>query len=138
MPSHGVLEADRYAQQYAREGYFICEGVLEDDRVERLRTAIAGIPDREEVRRRRGVYGVRNLLEICPAIQALAREPNIRQFVTPILGQRSFAVRAVFFDKMPGSNWSLFWHQDNVISVLQRVEVPGYLGWSNKSGVWQV
>jgi hypothetical protein len=34
--------------------------------------------------------------------------------------------------------WSLFWHQDNVISVAARVDVPGYAGWSNKAGVWQV
>lgn len=138
MPSQAPFEADRYAQEFAREGYFICEGMVSDDQVEHLRTAIAAIPDREEVRRRRGVYGVRNLLEICPAVHALAREPSIRQFVTPVLGQRAFAVRAIYFDKVPGSNWSLFWHQDNVISVVERVEVPGFLGWSNKAGVWQV
>jgi ectoine hydroxylase-related dioxygenase (phytanoyl-CoA dioxygenase family) len=84
------------------------------------------------------VYGVRNLLEICPGVVALARQPSIRQFVTPVLGAGAFAVRAIFFDKVPGSNWSLFWHQDNVISVAARAEVPGYTGWSNKAGVWQV
>jgi hypothetical protein len=138
MPSQAPFEADLYAREFIREGYFICKGVLSDDEVEHLRTAIAAIPEREEVRRRRGVYGVRNLLEICPAVQALAREPSIRQFVTPVLGERAFAVRAIYFDKVPCSNWSLFWHQDNVISVVERVEVPGYVGWSNKAGVWQV
>src|SRR5262249_44667292 len=106
--------------------------------IEHLRTAVDQIPGGEEVRRKRGVYGVRNLLEVCPAVRALARLANIRQFVTPILGEGGFAVRAIFFDKVPGSNWSLFWHQDNVISVAARVDVPGYAGWSNKAGVWQV
>jgi hypothetical protein len=138
MPSEAPFEADRYAREFAREGYFVWEGVLSDADIEHLRTAIAGIPDRREVRRRRGVYGVRNLLEICPAVEALARQPSIRQFVTPVLGERAFAVRAIYFDKVPGSNWSLFWHQDNVISVVALVEVAGYVGWSNKAGVWQV
>ena len=138
MPSELPFEGDRYARQFACDGYFIREGVISDVEVERLRTAVACIPDGEEVRRRRGVYGVRNLLEICPAVEELARQTHIRQFVTPVLGDSAFAVRAIFFDKVPGSNWSLFWHQDNVISISARVDVAGYIGWSNKAGVWQV
>jgi ectoine hydroxylase-related dioxygenase (phytanoyl-CoA dioxygenase family) len=45
---------------------------------------------------------------------------------------------AIFFDKVPDANWSLFWHQDNVIAVKERQEVPGFVGWSQKAGVWQV
>ena len=138
MPNEAHFEADRCADDFARDGYSIREGVLSDVEVERLQAAVAQIPNGEEVRRRGGVYGVRNLLEICPAVEGLARQSNIRQFVTPILGDSAFAVRAIFFDKVPGSNWSLFWHQDNVISVAARVEVAGYTGWSIKAGLWQV
>jgi ectoine hydroxylase-related dioxygenase (phytanoyl-CoA dioxygenase family) len=132
------FEADRYAEEFERGGYSISEGVLSPAQVEHLRAAVAGIPYGDEVRRRRGVYGVRNLLEICPAVEELARQTNIRRFVTPVLGESAFAVRAVYFDKVPGANWSLLWHQDNVISVAARVDVAGYTGWSNKAGVWQV
>jgi Phytanoyl-CoA dioxygenase (PhyH) len=137
-PSESTFKADRYAQEFARDGYSIAEGVISDDEVESLRTAVSRIPIGEEVRRKGGVYGVRNLLEICPAVEELARQAKIRQFVTPVLGEGAFAVRAIYFDKVPGANWSLFWHQDNVISVVARVQVAGYLGWSNKAGVWQV
>jgi ectoine hydroxylase-related dioxygenase (phytanoyl-CoA dioxygenase family) len=115
-----------------------CEGVLSAQDVVDLRQAIAAIPDGGEVRRRKSVYGVRNLLEICPAVRALAAQPNIRKFVVPILGGQAFAVRAIFFDKAPGANWSLFWHQDNVIAVAQHLDTAGYVGWSQKAGVWQV
>jgi len=127
-----------YARAFQRDGYFIRNDVVEDDVVRDLRLAVAGIPDREEVRRRRSVYGVRNLLEICPAVRELATRSSIRQFVTPVLGDRAFAVRAIFFDKVLHANWSLFWHQDNVIAVRERREVFGYIGWSRKAGVWQV
>jgi hypothetical protein len=129
---------ERYAAGFARDGYFIQEGVLSTDEVEYLRTAISQIPDGDAVRRRRGVYGVRNLLEICPAVQKLAKLPHVRRFVSPILGDRAFAVRAILFDKVPDANWSLFWHQDNVVSVAERTDAPGYIGWSCKAGVWQV
>ena len=49
----------------------VFEGVLSDGEVENLRTAVASTPNGEEVRRKRGVYGVRNLLEICPAVEDL-------------------------------------------------------------------
>ena len=98
MPGEAPFEGDRYAREFARDGYFIREDVISDVEVERLRTAVAAIPNGEEVRRRRGVYGVRNLLEICPAVEELARQTKIRQFVTPVLGENAFAVRAVFFD----------------------------------------
>lgn len=33
---------------------------------------------------------------------------------------------------------ALRWHQDHAISVRERKDVPGFVGWSNKAGVWQV
>jgi ectoine hydroxylase-related dioxygenase (phytanoyl-CoA dioxygenase family) len=127
-----------YTRQFAEFGYFIAEDVLTQADVARLRTAIANLPAGKEVKRRKGVYGVRNLLELCPEVRELACDARIRNFVVPILGDRAFAVRAVFFDKVPGANWSLFWHQDNVIAVNQQLDLPGFTGWSNKAGVWQV
>ena len=129
-PCEIKLDADRYAEALLREGYFIREGVLSDGEVDGLRTALALIPDGEEVRRRRGVYGVRNLLEICPEVRELARHENMRQFVTPVLGESAFAVRAIYFDKVPGSNWSLFWHQDEYAFQ----DLPDGLEWNNRVG----
>lgn len=134
-----MIGADaNYARTFAEDGYFTADGVLPAADVERLRVAIAQLPDRVEVRRRKGVYGVRNLLDICPAVRELACDPRVRRFVEPVLGEQAFAVRAVFFDKVPGANWSLFWHQDNVIAVDRRADLPGFSGWSCKAGVWQV
>src|SRR5687767_1423596 len=98
-----------YAVSFRRDGYFILEGLLNDEEIHALRCAIATIPDQKDVRRKRTVYGIRNLLDICPAVRVLAAMDRIRQFVTPILGSEAFAVRAIFFDKVPDANWSLFW-----------------------------
>ncbi|HUY90381.1 MAG TPA: phytanoyl-CoA dioxygenase family protein [Pirellulales bacterium] len=132
------FDAGRYAATFRREGYFICNDVLSMDEVERLRRAVAELPNRSEVRRKQNVYGVRNLLEFCPPARDLAANPRVRSFATAVLGENAFAVRAIFFDKVQGANWSLFWHQDNVIAVKERREVPGFAAWSNKAGVWQV
>jgi ectoine hydroxylase-related dioxygenase (phytanoyl-CoA dioxygenase family) len=126
------------SHHYDSAGYFIEECVFGEDEIDRLRQAIADIPNRSEVRKRQGVYGVRNLLEISPDVRQLACDPRLRRIVEPILGPDAIAVRAVFFDKVEGANWSLFWHQDNVIAVKEKVETPGFTGWAQKAGVWQV
>ena len=128
----------QYADQFRHQGYFVCDQVLADDEVEHLQRALAGISAGEEVRRKGSVYGIRNLLEICPAVRELSARPHIRRFVTPLIGDHAFAVRAIFFDKVRDANWSLFWHQDNVVAVKQQRDVPGFVGWSQKAGVWQV
>lgn len=132
------FDAGQYATKFRSDGYFIRDCVISLDDVEDLRRAVAALPIREEVRRKRSVYGVRNLLEICPAAQSLATKPSVRRFAAAVLGDNAFAVRAIFFDKVSDANWSLFWHQDNVIAVKQRRDVPGFQAWSQKVGVWQV
>src|SRR5947207_1395340 len=99
------FDPGEYAATFRREGYFIRDDVVADETVQQFRLAVAAIADREEVRHKRNVYGVRNLLEICPAVRVLAAESAVRQFVTPVLGDGAFAVRAIFFDKVPDANW---------------------------------
>ncbi len=51
-------------------------------------------------------------------------------------GAEMHLVRAVGFAKTDVGNWGVPWHQDRVISVTERRDVPGYGNWSCKRGVW--
>jgi hypothetical protein len=42
-------------------------------------------------------------------------------------------VRLLAFDKTPENNWNLGWHQDRVIAVRHRLDVPGYDNWTVKN-----
>ena len=55
-----------------------------------------------------------------------------------MLGPRAFAVRALFFDKTPGANWNLPWHQDVTIAVKGRRDVAGFGPWTLKAGIHHV
>lgn len=130
--------ASDYADQVERHGFAIAKRVINDSVRGAVVAAVDRLDEGEAVRRKRGIYGVRNVLEVCTTVRELASNEAVRQFVRPVLGDRSFAVRAVFFDKIPGANWSLGWHQDSVIAVRERHEVEGFVAWSEKAGVWQV
>jgi hypothetical protein len=45
-------------------------------------------------------------------------------------------VRAVGFTKDAVANWGVPWHQDRVIAVRERHDVPGLGNWSKKGGIW--
>lgn len=138
MPTRTSLDVSRYRASVSQDGFSIVQNIISFAQVELLRTAIAEIPAREEVRRRTNVYGIRNLLSLSRACRDLAASDEVRSLVVPILGEDCFAVRGTFFDKVPGANWNLRWHQDSVIAVKQRIESPGFHAWSTKAGVIQV
>jgi hypothetical protein len=54
------------------------------------------------------------------------------------LGNEAIPVRAILFDKRPGANWALGWHQDRTIAVRAQREVPGFGPWSRKARVVHV
>ena len=81
--------------------------------------------------------GARNLLDL-PAAIDLARCVAVRALAASVLGRNCFAVRGLFFDKRPGANWKVPWHQDLTIAVRERREAEGFGPWSVKAGVTHV
>ncbi len=132
------MNTDVDPETIKRLGYAVVEEVLDHADVDRLIDSFRQAPDANQVRRKRATYGVRNLLEINDAVRRIVCDERIRRLVRPVLGEAAFAARAILFDKPPGANWSLGWHQDSVISVRERIDVPGFIAWSTKAGVLQV
>jgi len=68
----------------------------------------------------------------------LAASGPVGRLAAAHLGPAARPVRALLFNKNPGRNWSLAWHQDRTIAVAARVDVPGYTNWTVKSGIHHV
>ncbi len=70
-------------------------------------------------------------------------EPDLTHALAPVtaalqadLLPNARLVRAVWFTKDATANWGVAWHQDRVIAVAERHEIPGYRNWSLKGDVW--
>lgn len=115
------------------------EEVLSPEEVIDLQTAIdqAIVENQSDasVRNRSGVYAIRNVTDVVPAVRALHQHEGISKLVAKILGSQALLVRGLMFDKSPESNWGIFWHQDLSIAVRQRKEIPGFGPWSKKAGI---
>ena len=115
------------------DGFEIIENILAPSEVSRLLTALAQHEPSE-----RGRGGIRNLLDLVHAVAHLATSPAIRNLVEPVLGPSARAVRGTLFDKTPGANWKVPWHQDLSIAVQEKVPIDGFGPWSVKAGVVHV
>jgi ectoine hydroxylase-related dioxygenase (phytanoyl-CoA dioxygenase family) len=88
--------------------------------------------------RKRGVYGVRNLLNLSPKILEFSKSKIVREIVENILGKDAKIVRAIYFDKTEMANWNVPWHQDLTIAVSERHETNGFTIWTKKAGIHHV
>ena len=113
-----------------RSGFELLSQCLRSEHLESLRSDFS--PELSGYR-----AGQRNLLAESAPVRDLATGAMatlLRQFGLI----NFFPVRALFFDKTPKANWNVSWHQDLSIPVADRIEAPGFSGWSRKEGVWHV
>lgn len=120
------------------DGFSVLPGVFGQEEIQHLIDSISSIADEQGVRSRGGVYAIRNLLQLSPAVKKLACSGKARSIVTQSLLHSAWPVRATLFDKTPGANWLVPWHQDLTICVETKLEVSGYGPWTKKAGVWHV
>jgi ectoine hydroxylase-related dioxygenase (phytanoyl-CoA dioxygenase family) len=73
-----------------------------------------------------------------PSVRDFINSPSMRALVEPILGPNCSPVRGILFDKVPGANWKVPWHQDLSIAVCERIEIEGFGPWSQKTGILHV
>jgi len=125
-------------EKVKRDGYATCDDVLSPTQVNELLLGLENIQESESVRKRGGVFAVRNLLDVSPEVFALARSSALQELVEPVLGPEYFPVRGILFDKIPNANWKVPWHQDVTIAVQEKIDVEGFGPWSVKSDVIHV
>lgn len=113
---------------FARDGAARLEGAA-DAVLDRLVTALADVAADRPGIRLHGNTALAGLLTASSPIGRIAAEQ---------MGFHARPVRAILFNKTPGTNWSLGWHQDRTIAVRERHDVRGYGPWSVKAGIQHV
>jgi ectoine hydroxylase-related dioxygenase (phytanoyl-CoA dioxygenase family) len=116
------------SEALAGDGFAIVPEVLPSDKI------LHALDSFLEHTSERSRAGVRHALSHA-AVANLAHDPRLLQFAESILGRGAFPFRATFFDKSPGSNWLVVWHQDTALPMSSRRETPGWGPWSVKRGI---
>ncbi|UOQ64671.1 phytanoyl-CoA dioxygenase family protein [Hymenobacter volaticus] len=124
------------AQQLATEGYAVLSGIYSAKEIaDLLRTIEAADTSSSNFRRSQDVFAIRNLLGEIPALQEQLLTPKLHQVLAVLFsGSTPHLTKAIYFDKPAGSNWLVAWHQDVMIAVGGRIDLPGYGPWTTKQG----
>jgi ectoine hydroxylase-related dioxygenase (phytanoyl-CoA dioxygenase family) len=115
-----VVEID--LEELQRDGFALLPAALTAEAVAELTGEIeqslaSETNEAVALRNRAGIYGARNILDICPAARDAWRVPALLELLTLVLGKDFGLVRGLYFDKPPEKSWSLPWHQDLTIAV---------------------
>ncbi|HEU4780422.1 MAG TPA: phytanoyl-CoA dioxygenase family protein [Steroidobacteraceae bacterium] len=83
---------------------------------------------------RRSRAGTRHILG-CEAVARIANDHRMIEIASRWLGAAAIPFKATLFDKSPGANWLVAWHQDTALPMESRREADGWGPWSEKYGV---
>ena len=107
------------------DGYELTDLALSEAQCEQAAGSIPGVSG--------GRAGVRDLIQHPTVVRLLAHK-RLAELLWSVIGRDLVAVKATLFDKTPDSNWRAQWHQDRVLAVKERLEVPGFGPWSVRCG----
>jgi hypothetical protein len=85
-------------------------------------------------RRSQDVFAIRNLLGEIPALWPLLATPALHGLLNELFPAGCHLTKGIYFDKPAGSNWLVAWHQDLMINVGHRADLPGFGPWTAKAG----
>ncbi len=125
-------------EAFERDGLAIVDRVIEPALIHSLMESFDVSAEFEHWQETRaGLYAMRQILGV-PDVYALANTTGVRGIVKQVVGKDARPVRGIFFDKLPGANWKVAWHQDRAIAVARKIDVQGFGPWSVKEGVAHV
>src|SRR5690348_11234551 len=90
--------------QVEAQGYALAPAILDGNEIARQIEALETLAEGPGVRRRGGVFAVRNLLNISSEVAELAASDEIRRLVEAVLGPGAIPVRGILFDKTADAN----------------------------------
>ncbi len=111
------------SNQIECEGFAIVPQVLDEKACEKLRCLLGDANG----------AGTRGML-CAPEVMRLSHSV-FADLVRPHLPAEPIPVRGLYFDKRPGKNWLVAWHQDLTLALKEQAELPGWGPWSVKDGV---
>jgi ectoine hydroxylase-related dioxygenase (phytanoyl-CoA dioxygenase family) len=124
--------------QFERNGFQIIKSLVSYVECEHLAAELTPLFEQQVKSTNNRIGGLRNLLRTNKLVSTFAKSPLVTRLIHQVAGSEAFPVRAIFFDKNPESNWLVPWHQDLAIAVTEKIETPGFTGWSVKDGIVHV
>ncbi|WP_400190498.1 phytanoyl-CoA dioxygenase family protein [Hymenobacter sp. B81] len=115
---------------YQRDGFAVVEDVYGPAEIEAILGVIEQAGTGSNCRRSANLFAIRNLLAELPQLPPLIWNERFTELLNTLLPTPHHLVKAIYFDKPAGSNWVVAWHQDLMVAVDRRADLPGFGPWN--------
>ena len=130
-----MYELETSITKVKRRGFAILDGIYTNREINRMLSIInRATEDKKRFPKTDDLFAIRKLLMEIPTLKNILFNNNMLSLIRKGFGEDYFLTKAIYFDKPPGSNWTVPWHQDIPINVTQKSETEGFSNWAEKSG----
>lgn len=122
--------------QLNKEGYSIVKDIYSQSELDRISKLIT---DKElnnsSILNSKDLFAIRQLINEIPELKGALFNSKLKELLNDIHSDgKLFLSKAIYFDKLEGSNWFVAYHQDLTINVVDQKETEGFKNWTNKRG----
>lgn len=126
-------------KDFYTNGFAILDNIYTTDEVEEMLEQVSHAnPAKETFRKSADLFAIRQFLKEVPATINTIFNNNLASVLKPLLGDKYFVVKSIYFDKPPTSNWYVPYHQDLTISVDKKLQLNGFECWTTKQNQFAV
>ncbi len=121
---------------FGSNGFAFLRNVFTRAELEEMVNAVALVDQADTtVMRSSETYAIRQMLRHTPLLRRLIWNRRMKEVVRYVVGDDAIVVKSIWFDKPPGGNWFVGYHQDISVHVQKRIEAPGFSRWTAKHGL---
>jgi ectoine hydroxylase-related dioxygenase (phytanoyl-CoA dioxygenase family) len=132
-PEVGIQKSEENGfSRFEQDGFQIIKSLFEHSECDLLSAELTPLFEQQQKSTKNKIGGVRNLLRTSSRVLQFAASARLVSLLENVASSSVFPVRAIFFNKNSEANWLVPWHQDLAIAVAERIETPGFTGWSIK------
>ena len=129
----------KQTDDFLANGFAIVDGVYSTEEVDKLLQQITQAnSNKATFRKSADLFAIRQFLKEVPVAVDTIFNDNLKTVLTPLLGDKYFVVKSIYFDKPQASNWYVSYHQDLTISVDQKLSLNGFDLWTVKQNQFAV
>lgn len=125
--------------QMVEQGFSVIDSVYTNEEVDAVSQIIDNADtSKDTFRRSNDLFAIRQFLKELPDVLPVLLNDRLKALISGLFGKGYFIVKSIYFDKPPGSNWYVAYHQDLMISVDQKKDIPGFGPWTVKQNQYAV
>ena len=121
------------------DGFAVIDSVFNDEEIKSLLLIISQADiSKPAFRKTNDLFAIRLFLKELPATVEILLNKKLKNIITRLFSDEYFAVKSIYFDKPPNSNWFVSYHQDLTISVDKKINIDGFSFWTLKQNQYSV